>query len=122
MTRTKSQNGRRSRAKGAQWERDVVLRFRPIFADAERLGWQQRKVKGDGTPMPDVRAGHLWIECKVGARPPIVKGLAQAIEDMPKGQGIVPVCVAKQDRQAPTVTLLLADFVDMMKEWKERGQ
>ncbi len=110
--------GASQRRKGANWERQVVN-------DLVAHGFEARRtapLQTNGADVPDVMARPLWVECKVGARPPIVKGLEQARETMPPRAGWLPCCVAKQDRQRPTVTLLWDDFLDLLQEWRERGR
>ena len=43
--------------------------------------------------------------------------LAQAIEAAPEGR--VPIAVVRDDRAEATVTLLLDDFLDLVREWWE---
>ena len=105
------------REKGKRWERDVATRFREAMPGAEiKRGWQARS----GSDAADVECPHFWIECKVGKRPPVVRALVQAEEACGDGP-LVPIAVVKQDRQEPTVTLRLADFLDFVREWWERG-
>ena len=108
--------GRYQRTKGANWERQIVNDLRDYGFDAQRCA----PLQTDGLPWPDVLADPLWIECKVGKRPPIIKGMDQAMEHCPIGR--IPTVVSKQDRQQPLVTLRWADFLDLLKEWRERAE
>ena len=104
--------GRSSRIKGAAWERAVVRKFRYCMPDADiKRGLQYRT----GEETPDVDMPVFWVECKAHKKVNIKAALKQAMEATPKGRIAVAVC--KDDRQPPTVTLLLDDFLDLVREW-----
>jgi hypothetical protein len=110
--------GRLSRRKGHDWEREVVTRFATVFGeDNVRRGFQYR----DGAECPDVIAPALWIECKRGRRTNTRAALRQAFEAS-AGKGVWPVAVCRDDGEAPTVTLYLEDFVDLLGEWWQGRQ
>lgn len=106
-----------SRDKGARWEREVARLLREIDPGAKRTGFHQ--AQGGSADACDVAAGLFWAECKVGKRPPILAALAQAESGCPKGR--YPIAVCKTDRQEPTVTMTLTDWLEMAKaahkEW-----
>ena len=104
-------NGRSSRRKGADFERAMVHRFREVFGtDEVRRGLQSR-----GEDVADVDCPIFWPELKRGKQPNIRAALAQAIEAAPKGR--IPIAVCKDDRRDATVTLLLDDFLELVREW-----
>jgi len=108
--------GKRSRDKGAQWERDVAKLFAAALpgVDCRRTGYMQ---VDDGAFMPDVYTGGIFhIECKVGKLPNPRAALAQAAQAS-KGYAI-PIAVIKDDRRAPFVTLSLMDFLGIV-DWPE---
>jgi len=103
--------GRASRRKGADFERAMVHRFREVFGDdGVRRGLQSR-----GEEVPDVDVPCFWIECKREKRTSPRGALAQAVEAAPKGR--IPIAICKDDRRDTTVTLLLDDFLEIVREW-----
>ena len=76
--RTKSQNGKRSRAKGVAFERWVVRELQRIGLPAERNIAQSRTAAREGC---DVEGSPWWIECKVGANPSYEAAFLQAVGD-----------------------------------------
>ncbi len=106
--------GRMSREKGARGERELVLRFREAMPDAPvRRGLQSR----GGEEVPDVDCPVFWIESKRGRKPNVRGALAQAAAAAPKGR--IPLAVVRDDRAAAFVTLLLEDFLELVREWWE---
>jgi hypothetical protein len=106
------------REKGADWERQVVKLFQAAGFDAKRRAQLQA---GAEKKQPDVLADPFWLECKArkrNARP--VAALEQGAEACPGGR--VPVAVCKVNYRRPTVTLYLDDFLDLAREWRERGE
>ena len=112
-------SGARSRRKGAQWERELVHRFREAMPGAEvKRGFQMRS----GEDAADVECPVLWVEAKRGKKPNMRAALRQAIEAAASssvGAGRVPIAVVRDDRAEATVTLLLDDFLDLLGEWWE---
>lgn len=104
-------SGRRSRRKGHDWEREVARRLREIFGPQVRRGLQYQ----DGAATPDVIVPCFHVECKVGARPPIIQALEQAERDAKPG--LWPVAVCKQDRKPPTVTMRFEDWLELLGAW-----
>ncbi len=90
----------------------MVHRFRGAMPGAEvHRGFQAR----GGHEAPDVEAPIWWIETKHGKRPSIRNALRQAEGDCPKGR--IPIAVVKDDREPPTVTLSLDDFLEIVSQW-----
>jgi len=104
------------RNKGARWERQIVNDCKEHGIQATRTA----PLQTDGQSLPDVTATPLWIEAKVGAQPPIVRGLKQSQETCPPTH--IPCCVAKKDTEQPTITMLWGDFLELLQEWRERGE
>lgn len=102
---------KKSRDKGARFEREVAARLRGVYPEVCR-GVAQ--VYG-GDKAPDVEgAGPYWIECKTGVRPNILAAVRQAISNA-EGTGKIPVAVCHVDRNETTVTLLFKDFLELIK-------
>src|SRR5690606_4333292 len=109
-------SGRRSREKGARWEREVARRVRDVLGVEARRGIQYR----DGSEAPDIiiEGLPLHIECKAGKRPPILAALEQAERDA--AEGAIPVVVVKPDKKEPTVTMRLEDWLAVIAPWARR--
>lgn len=106
--------GLMSRRKGAGFERELVLLFREAMPGCDvRRGLQSRS----GQEVADVECPVFWIEAKRGKQPNIRGALRQAKEAASKGR--IPVAVIRDDRADPTVTLDLADFLELVREWWE---
>jgi len=102
-----------SRDKGARFERAVANLLKPVF------GKNTTRSSGQcfsGDTRADVDCPELWVECKVGKRPNIKAALEQA-EDAKASNGSDKKCVAvcKWDREAPTATMRLDDFIEILK-------
>ena len=107
-------SGARSHRKGASYERELVHRFREAMPGADvKRGFQTRS----GQEAADVECPVFWVESKRGKKPNMRGALAQAIEAAPEGR--VPIAVVRDDRAEATVTLLLDDFLDLVREWWE---
>ena len=104
------------RKKGHNYEREVARQLREIFPQARR-GLQYQ----DGEGCPDVtNAGPFHVECKRGKLPNPRAALKQATDDA--GKGMIPLCVIKDDRCEPFAVMRWADLLDLVSEWKERGE
>ena len=102
-----------SRRKGAAWERALVHRFRDAMPGAYiRRGLQYR----DGAECADVIAPKMWLEAKHHHRTNLRAALAQA-QEASRGRGLWPIAICKDDRQPATVTLVLDDFLELVREW-----
>jgi hypothetical protein len=104
-----SVSGKGARTKGHNWERKVALELRVIdrFRAAKR-GLQY----ADGVAEPDVAAGRLAIECKIGKATNIKGAVRQA--ELSCSQGQIPVAVTKDDRREPLITFRFYDFIELM--------
>ena len=115
-------SGALSRRKGANNERRLAKMFAEIMPDQDiRRGLQYQNSFG-AHKVPDVECPVFWVEAKVGKKPNPRAALAQARADTCKGK--VPIAVIRDDG-APDdefVCIGLADFLDFVKEWHERGQ
>lgn len=106
-------SGARSRRKGADWEREVARLFAAVFGgDKVRRGLQYR----DGSDCADVVTPVFWVEAKRGKRTNAKAAMKQA-QEASEGKGLYPIAVCKDDGEDPMVTLSLADFLDLAKEW-----
>lgn len=111
MTRTRSQAGKLARAKGAQFERDVVNAFKAVWPEARRNLSQTRTARREGA---DVLGVPFWAELKCGKRIDLDEALAQAERDAlgmtfatgssaPLVAQLRCIVIAKRDRHAPIV-------------------
>ena len=92
----------------------MVHRFRAAMPGAEvKRGLQYRS----GAEAPDIECPVFWPELKRGKKTNMRAALRQAIEASPGGR--VPIAVVRDDYAAPTVTLLLDDFLELVGEWWE---
>jgi hypothetical protein len=108
-------NGAGCRRKGHSFERAMVHRFAEVFgAENVRRGLQYR----EGSECPDVVVPGFWTECKRGRKTNIRAALAQAIEAS-EGKGLWPVAVCKDDHANATATMLLDDFLELLREMHE---
>jgi hypothetical protein len=108
-------SGLHSRRKGANYERELVHRFREVMPGAAiRRGLQSRS----GGEVPDVECPVFWIEAKRGKKPNVRAALEQAITAAPEGN--VPVAVIRDDKSEAFVALRLDDFLDFIQEWWQR--
>ncbi len=106
--------GAHSRRKGADFEREMVHRFREAMPGAEvRRGLQYRS--GDETA--DVEVPCFWPELKRHRRTNIREAMRQAISTCPPGRW--PIAICKDDNAAPLVTMQLEDFLELVREWWE---
>ena len=106
-----AKTGRRSRAKGAQGERDVANELQAIYPDAARGGLLQTQY-GRGAPACDVEGTPWWIEVKRGARPNIQGAYEQAKNDT---DGRPPLVISRKDRSVWLVTMTLERFMHLVQ-------
>ena len=108
--------GRMQREKGKRGERQVCDAFRPIFGTGVRRGVGQAR---DGSDQADgVGTGPFWIESKHGKRTNAKKALRQAQADC-GDRPYWPIAVCRDDYDEATVTMSLADFLDLVGEYME---
>ncbi|MCP4677703.1 MAG: hypothetical protein GY854_19740 [Deltaproteobacteria bacterium] len=103
-----------SRQKGHSFEREVASELRKIFPEARR-GLQYQ----DGPTPPDVTGTPFHVECKRGRRPNPRAALKQAINDA--APGVVPVAVIRDDRAEAFICMRWSDWMDFVREWRERA-
>lgn len=101
--------GRKSRDKGARFERAVASAFALIYPGARRGLGQARSAK----EVPDVDAPGLWVECKRAIRTNPRAALAQALEAS-KGSGRTSIAVCRDDRAEPFAVLRLEDLLRLL--------
>ena len=106
-----AKTGRRSRAKGAQGERDVANELQAIYPDAARGGLLQTQY-GRGAPACDVEGTPWWVEVKRGARPNIQGAYEQAKSDT---DARPPLVVSRKDRSVWLVTMTLERFMHLVQ-------
>tara|TARA_R110000824_G_scaffold130947_2_gene292840 strand:- start:62 stop:409 length:348 start_codon:yes stop_codon:yes gene_type:complete len=102
-----------SRDKGARFERLVANLLKPVFGEKTTRSSGQCF---SGDTRADVDCPRIWVECKVGKRPNIKAALEQA-EEAKASNGSDKICVAvcKWDREEPTATLRLDDFIGIIQ-------
>jgi len=115
-------SGARSRRKGAQNERRLAKMFAEVMPGEDvRRGLQYQNRFGRDK-VPDVECPVFWVEAKVGKKPNPRAAMVQARADTCKGK--IPIAVIRDDG-APDdefVCIGLADFLDFVGEWWERGE
>lgn len=100
--------------KGAKWERELaeIFRNRSGIKDIKRGIGQARS----GHEVADVEGvPRFWIEAKHGVNTTPKRALRQAERALAASgiKGKVPISVCKDDRERPTVTMYLDDFLDL---------
>lgn len=116
----KSKQGRRSKNKGASYERDIIKILKKewdvdLFRTPLSGGFAKNKnkdeFKGDINLVDKNKELLLHIECKNQKRPQIDKWFNQAEEDCPKGK--IPIVVRKRQQEIKEgkVTVKSKDFV-----------
>lgn len=114
-----AKRGKRSRRKGGDFERWIVRQFRPAMPGAT----VRRNIQASGSQGgPDVTAGFLSIQAKVGKAPPIRDALRQAKAEMIFGT--TPIAVIKwDDDPSPKVFMDFDDYLEQLKElWMLRRE
>ena len=107
------------RDKGKRWERAVASLLRAVFGDAVKRGWQTRS----GSDAPDVDGTPFWVECKHGQQPNVRAALAQAVEaGSAAGDPRPPVAAVKDNNCRAMAVMFLEDWLDLVKEWNDRGK
>jgi hypothetical protein len=120
--RSRSKIGRRSRAKGKEYERELAEAFRAVFPNARRTLSQSR----DSGEAPDIEVPGYWVEGKHHTRVSIRRAYEQAIDELERfyagvgsdGHPRVPIAVTKDNGKESLVTLSLVHFLDMLLELK----
>lgn len=109
--------GKLSRDKGAAWEREVARRLGEATPGAEvKRGIGQSR--GGGREVADVVHPLFHVECKVGARPPLLPALEQAERDAAPGKHPVAVCRVNRGPGRPkpldVVVMGLDDWLEVV--------
>lgn len=101
--------GRRSRTKGAAWERALASILQPLWPQAERGIGQARR----GSEVADVEGTPFWVEAKHRKKVSIPAAYRQATEAT---DGRPVLVVTKEDRCEPLVTMTLDTFLKWTKK------
>lgn len=112
---SRSEQGRKSNARGKEYERDVANALKPLFPKAARLFGQAR----EGYEVPDVGGTPYWIECAKGSTNAIHDKLKQGLIATDKSDSIysgAPVIVfSKHDRSGEHMsTMRREDFLHLL--------
>lgn len=110
-----SRRGKASRRKGKVFEQEIARKFREIYGESVKRGWQAR----EGFDAPDVDGTPWWVECKHHARVNVQASFEQAVTASTKVQprgyeraNRPPVLVHHDSGKPHTlVTLRLEDFL-----------
>ena len=102
-------SGKRSRDKGARFERFVANELAAVYPTAVRGCGQYHR----GSNKADVEGTPYWIECKVGKRPSVYGAWDQAVAT---GTDKEIVVVTKRDRDQALVTITLDKFIEIIKK------
>lgn len=109
MKRTKSQNARRSRTKGHQFERDVAIALRSVYPDARRhLEYQDQEANG----VDLVATGPYRIQCKKYRKYAPIGAIREVTADELMGE--VPVLVTAGDSERPVAVVPLEEFIRLI--------
>lgn len=103
--------GRRSRVKGATWERALANFLKGVCWEDAKRGIGQTRAAGE---VCDVEGTPLWIEAKVGRRPNIKAALEQA-EAATDGRPCV--VVARFDGAPLGEAIVACRLKDVAKVW-----
>lgn len=116
MKRSKSQNGRRSRRKGHQFEREIAIALRPVFPAARRhLEYQDAEANG----VDLVETGNFRFQCKKLKQYAPVTAINEIICDRMLGD--VPVLVTQGDSLPPIAVLHFDDFLTILTRYVKKG-
>ena len=102
--------GKRSRDKGAAFERRTASILKQVFPEARR-GVGQTQSASNGA---DVEGTAFWVECKKGQRPNIQGAFKQALaakDDRPI------LVVSMKDRDQPLYTIDEATFLALISKY-----
>lgn len=100
-------SGRRSRNKGAGWEREAAHMLRPIYGDGVHRGYQAR----DGAEAADVEGTPFWVECKRGKKVNLRAALRQATAAT---DGRPCLVLGRDDREEPWAFMRAQDLIDVL--------
>lgn len=100
--------GKRSRDKGAAFERAIAITLRSVW-DAAKRGIGQARAGGE---VADVEGTPYWIECKHRRRVSVQGAFVQATEAT---DGRPPVVISRENRGPLLVTMGLSDWLDLVE-------
>lgn len=103
----KSRLARRSRTKGATFERVVAGRLAEVWPNAKR-GLGQPRAGGE---VPDVSGTPYWVEIKHRKRPNIAAAVEQA--RVASAGRSAPLAVTRANNGPVLVTMLLDDWIEL---------
>jgi len=102
------------RTKGHQFERDMVIKLKPIFPDVSTSRSQNRSLDDRGVDL--VNTGNFRIQCKavekLGNIHTIIDYMDSKMLDDEYGMNIV---FHKRNRQGIIVSMRYEDFIDLIK-------
>jgi len=106
--------GKSSQDKGKRFEREVALKASEVLG---RKIYRTQQSRGGLTEGSDVVAKPFSIECKHYKK----RGglIARAYEQSQRdaGEGLIPICICKGDRQDPLVTMGYDAFWEMAEAY-----
>ncbi len=125
-------SGKRSRDKGARFEREIANTLSREWNLPFARGIIQ--TRGGGAEVADVclqdvngakqkypHIDKLHLECKHHKKASIPAAWRQAEEDCATS-GRTPVCITKSDREKPLVTMRLEDWMEIMNVYIHHGK
>jgi hypothetical protein len=112
MKRSKSQNARRSRRKGHQFERDVAIALRLVFPEARRHLEYQDAESGKGIDL--VETGYYRFQCKKLADYAPINRIREVQCDEELGE--VPVLVTAADGKEPMAVLPFTHLLRLIRK------
>lgn len=109
--RTRSQNARRSRRKGHQFEREVAIALRPVFPEARRhLEYQDAEANG----IDLVKTGEFAFQCKKLKSYASINTIKEIQCERKLGE--VPVLVTAADGEPWMAVLHFDDLLNLLSE------
>lgn len=110
MKRSKQAQGRMSRRKGHQFEREVAVALRVVFPRARR---HLENHEDDATRGADLMyTGCYRIQCKRGRKYASLSAINEVQADPLLGE--VPLLVTQGDNEIPLVAMPLAEFIYLL--------
>lgn len=107
--RTKSQNARRSRQKGHQFERDVAIALRCVFPEARR---QLEYHSADANGVDIMETGHYRFQCKKLKDYAPINRIEEVTHDPSIGE--IPVLVTAADGKPAMAVLPFTDLIALL--------
>lgn len=104
---------RSQREKGARGEREAAAALRDVYPSADRAPMQSRGAKRDGC---EVVGTPFHVEVKIGAKPPVLAAMRQAVRDT---KGAPPLVMTRQDRGEWLATMRWSDLAALLQSQME---